>query len=110
MGLYIDNNGNYPRYDGDIVAIRDSWAPGDLLPAGWQQVQPIEQPIPTETTYVYEEFPTVVDGILTQNWVVRPYTIDELEAAQSLPDRLDFYRERGLPEDTVQALSEAIRY
>lgn len=78
MFIYVDPQGNYPRYDGDILLVQPEWAPTDEPPQGWLRVVETLSPPITESTYVYEGFPLMIEGVLTQNWVSRAFTQEEL--------------------------------
>jgi hypothetical protein len=108
MAIYIDSDGNYPRYDGDILQIQPLWEAGDPIPEGWSQVVEITPPTPNETTYVYEGSPIEVDGILSQNWISRPYTQEELLVVSSEPDLLASYRGLGLPEEILEEIAKTL--
>lgn len=101
MAIYIDPNGNYPRYAGDIAIAYPTWATGDPVPQGWIKVTEVEPPTPTESTYVYEEFPIMVEDVLTQNWVSRPLTEEELLKARSSSNTLPSYLGLGVSEEAL---------
>ena len=101
MSIYVDNNGNYPRYDGDLCLAHPDWEPGDPIPQGWLQVTELEPPTPTEETYVYEEFPIMVGEVLTQNWISRPLSEEELLEISTSSRVLLPYLAPGVPEETL---------
>lgn len=78
--LYVDPNGNYPRFIGDIQQELPGWQIGDDLPAGWEIVQPHEPPPYNPATHrIYEEAPARISGRLNQTWAIREATSEELE-------------------------------
>lgn len=96
MYIYVDPQGNYPRYPGDIQIDNPGWEIGDPTPPGWAQVSEVEPPIGDRDTYVYEGMPTEIDGVLSQVWMSRPLTEEEiahrdapLTARQKLKDVLN---------------------
>jgi hypothetical protein len=105
MSIYIDSEGNYPRYVGDIYLVSPSWQNGDPLPQGWSEVTQIEPPIPTSTTYVYEDYPIEVDGVLSQNWVSRPYTAEELAIISSQAAPIKPYVDIGLSNEVIEQIT-----
>jgi hypothetical protein len=78
--LYIDPQGNYPRYYGDIISANPDWVLGADLPDGWQFVADSEPPVYGDDEIIQDGFPEFVDGILTRTFVVRSLTEEELEA------------------------------
>lgn len=76
--IYIDANGNYPRYYGDIMAENPGWNLGDALPEGWQEVADVPAPEFGEDQTFYEADPVLIDGVLTRNFIVRDLTEEEL--------------------------------
>jgi hypothetical protein len=50
--VYMDIEGNYPRYSGDIQAVHPDWNVGDPLPDRWRAVEVDDSP---ETVVTYPE-------------------------------------------------------
>lgn len=90
--MYIDPNGNFPRYYGDIMNENDGWQLGDALPSGWQEVADAMPPEPIENKIIVDGEPEVIDGILTRTYVYRDFTEAEINAKNailSLRDKID---------------------
>lgn len=101
---YISPDNEYPRYLGDIQLAHPNWKLGDELPEGWVEVA--EAPFPTapEGQIVEEEFPTVIDGVMTQNWVVREMTAEEEERINAPKRAKQKLLDLGLTEIEIEAL------
>jgi hypothetical protein len=81
--LYIDPNGNYPRYYGDIMSENSDWKLGDALPEGWQLVADTTAPDCTEDETFEDGEPQVIDGVLTRTFIVRQLTEEEVALRQA---------------------------
>lgn len=74
---YINPQGEYPKYYGDIQLANPEWNLGDPLPEGWLEVE--DSPVPELGEYEtaectgYED----VDGTIRQVWTVREMTAKE---------------------------------
>ncbi len=77
--IYISPENEYPRHVGDIALAEPSWSPDDQLPEGWTQVTEVAKPEAGVDEIVVEDFPVEIDGVMTQNWKVRPMTVEEIE-------------------------------
>ena len=75
--LFIEN-GNYPRFIGDLLLIDSAWSEGKNLPSGWNQVAEIDQPTLKENQYFVELPPEIVDGEYRQVWEVRSLTEEQI--------------------------------
>jgi hypothetical protein len=80
MAYYIDANDNYPKHDGDVLAVLPQWEPGNALPDGWREVAAGKVPVFTEDQYLEELPPVEVKGKLTRQFQVVDYTPEHLEA------------------------------
>lgn len=76
--IYISPENNYPRYIGDIQLDVPSWKIGDPLPEGWREVSEAPKPEHADGFIAYEDTPVEIDGVMTQNWVVRELTLEEI--------------------------------
>ena len=77
--LYISPQNEYPRHYGDIMNAHKGWKFGDPLPEGWREVAMTQPPV-AEGDFVADELePTEIDGALSQNWILRPMTDEEIE-------------------------------
>lgn len=109
MLIFIDPNGNYPRFVGDISLDNPTWALGDPLPEGWIPVQTTTPPEATDSQILEEEFPEVLDGVYTQKWVLRNKTEQELAldlAAQTARQKL---KDLGLTDVEIDSLARGLR-
>jgi hypothetical protein len=88
MAYYIDSENNYPKHQGDILAIEPDWEPGHPLPEGWQQVEPGVMPDFTDNQYVEELAPVLVKGKLTRQFQVHDYTSEELAAREAIRNEM----------------------
>lgn len=91
--LFINPKNEYPRHLGDLLAEHSEWQDGDELPDGWKQVAYAENlPEAGENQVRVEVFPSMQNGVLTQTFIIRDLTEEELanrEARLSLKQKLD---------------------
>ena len=91
--LFINPNNEYPRHLGDLLGENPDWEENDPLPNGWQAVAYADEiPEPGKNQVRVEVFPTEKNGILTQTFIIRDLTAEELaerEAALSLKEKLE---------------------
>jgi hypothetical protein len=102
MSVYINPNGEYPRYAGDIQEVDPSWSEDQPLPTGWHVVEQVEQPVVQPNIYVYEDHPVLVSGSYRQHWVAVELTTD---AVETLEDKVAKYKAAGLDDETIEVLS-----
>ncbi len=81
--MYIDPEGNFPRYYGDIMSQNPGWQLGDELPEGWQLVADVPSPEYAEDETFEDGEPAVIDGVLTRTFIVRKLTEEELAVRQA---------------------------
>ena len=101
---FVSPDNEYPRHPGDIQLIHKNWKPGDELPEGWVEVADAPMPKPKEGEVAFEDFPFEVDGVMTQNWQVRPMTDEEIEAKNAAETSRDKLIELGLSEAEITDL------
>lgn len=77
--LFISPKNEYPRHYGDIMIAQKGWKIGDPIPNGWREVAMTQPPVAEGDFIVDELEPIEIDGVLSQNWVVRPMTPEEIE-------------------------------
>lgn len=105
---YIDPDGNYPRFIGDIRLDNPNWQVGDTLPTGWKEVVETEPPAFDIDLVTEELAPELRDGIYYQKWNQRPMTADEKayrDAPLTLKAKLT---ELGLTDWEIQALRNGL--
>jgi len=80
MAIFIDPEGQYPRYIGDIQISNSSWEYGDPLPDGWIEV--VDKSIPEQRPgYVLaEDFPVLVSNQYTRSWKFIKKTENQINA------------------------------
>lgn len=80
MYQYINPQGEYPRYYGDIILENPYWKIGDELPAGWASVEESDLPLVAENELIFEASPMYINGKFFRNWQVRPLTLEQIQA------------------------------
>jgi hypothetical protein len=68
--MFIDPNGNYPRYIGDLLIENPGWSAEKPLPLKWIMVEKTPEPLVTEGCRAVESYPENVDGVYRQTWEV----------------------------------------
>lgn len=68
--IFIDKQGNYPKYLGDLQEAYPEWTFKNSIPNGWRVVTETEPPLVTGLEMLVEEYPEEVDGKLKQKWSV----------------------------------------
>lgn len=89
MSIYMDPEGRFPRYVGDIRLVVPGWKDVDPLPAGWVKLE--ESVVPKESGKRAEfDTPLLVDG----KWHVQYRLVDFIPlsrndpAYEGMPDKL----------------------
>ena len=101
----INAQGEYPRHIGDIQLENPDWEEGNDLPAGWTEVfPPKEKPVVGEFEVAEEQYPIEVDGVMVENWTVRPMTEEEIEFKQAPMKVREKLLSLGLTEVEIMAL------
>ena len=106
--LYVDPQGNYPRYYGDIISANPDWVLGADLPEGWQLVADAAPPVCGENEIIQDGFPEFVDGILTRTFVVRSLTAEELEARNAPRTAREKLEALGFSSAEIYAIARGI--
>lgn len=84
---FITPEGIYPRYIGDLKLANPSWKEGEPYPEGWFEVKESPYPAHTEDEIAILESPIEIDGVMIQQWSIRPLT-DEEKARRDAPKTL----------------------
>lgn len=82
--IFVDRQGNYPRYLGDLRESHPEWTFKNAIPSGWRIVQETTPPHTEGLEMLVEEFPEEVNGILVQNWSV--VTMPKTATKVSVPE------------------------
>jgi len=107
--IYINPQGEYPRHIGDIQLEHPKFKDGDTLPEGWVKVAEADRPTVGENQVAYEAHPEEVDGVMTQNWIVRDMTQEEIDRRDAPKRAKEKLIALGLTEAEVEALVRGIR-
>jgi hypothetical protein len=102
--IYISPAGEYPRHYGDIMLDAPGWKLGDDLPDGWVKVEETQPPTPGTDQLVAESAPKEIKGVMTQQWLVRDMTAEEIERRDAPLTAKAKLLELGLTEAEVEAL------
>jgi len=102
--IYINPQGEYPRHIGDIQLEHPNYKAGDTLPDGWVKVAEADRPTVGKDKIAYEDTPVEVDGVMTQNWVVRDMTQEEIDRRDAPKKAKEKLIALGLTEAEVNAL------
>lgn len=106
--LFIDSNGNFPRYYGDIMAEHPGWKLGDKIPAGWQLVADAPSPDYAADEAFEDGEPALVDGVLTRTYIVRKLTTEELEARNAPVTARQRLVDLGFSDAEISAIARGI--
>lgn len=107
--MYINPDGEYPRFPGDIQIDNPNWKIGDELPNGWVEVKAVDAPTASTNEVIFEDFPVEVNGVMTQNWQVRDMTAEEIERRDAPKRAKEKLIALGLTESEVEALVRGLR-
>jgi hypothetical protein len=77
--LYINPENEYPRHIGDVQLDQPGFQDGDVLPTGWQKVEESKRPTAEAGQVTAEGTPKKIKGVMTQQWVLRNLTQEELD-------------------------------
>lgn len=106
--IYISPENEYPRHYGDIMLATPNWKLGDELPVGWVQVTESEPPTAGLDEVTVEDLPTEVDGVMTQAWIVRPLTAEEIDRRDAPKRAREKLIALGFTEAEVDALTRGL--
>ena len=102
--LFINAQGEYPRHIGDVQLVKKGWSEGDALPTGWQAVVETERPLPSAGQITVEDAPVEIDGVMTQNWLVRDMTAEEVARRDAPANAKARLVELGFTDAEISAL------
>ena len=102
--IYINSENEYPRHIGDVQLVKAGFKDGDALPTGWVKVEESERPTAGTDQVTVEGTPAEVDGVMTQSWIVRNLTEEELGRRDAPANARAKLIELGLTELEVNAL------
>lgn len=105
--LFIDSEGNYPLFMGDIRRITSTeWNIGDELPEGFEQVHSAPYPEINEDTHTLEEISPVrnEDGLYVQTYQIRELTEQELEIRNAPTSVREKLSELGFSEAEISLI------
>jgi hypothetical protein len=102
--IYISPENEYPRYLGDVMLAKPSFIEGETLPEGWRAVTETNSPEHVEGKVIELGEPTEIDGVLTQTWVYRDLTAEEIERRDAPITAKAKLIALGLTEIEIQAL------
>ena len=102
--IYISAENEYPRHAGDIQLVAPEWVVGEPLPNGWVKVEESERPTAGTDQVTLEDTPAEVEGVMTQQWLIRDLTEQELERRDAPANAKAKLIALGLTEVEVSAL------
>lgn len=108
--LFISADNEYPRYIGDVQLVDPAYEYGNALPEGWREVVEVQNPAYEEGKVLELGEPVEIDGVLTQTWINRDMTAEEIERRDAPITAKAKLIALGLTELEVQALSYGLRF
>ena len=106
--LYINPENEYPRHIGDIQLEFPSFKDGDALPTGWVKVEESQRPTAGSDKVTAEGTPEEINGVMTQSWIVRDLTQEELNRRDAPANAKAKLMALGLTEAEVSALVQGL--
>jgi hypothetical protein len=106
---FINPQGEYPTFYGEIQQAFPEWQPGDTVPEGWTEVfstTPPEHDYLNET--IIELEPAEIDGVMKQQWGTRPLTAEEIERREAPASAKAKLAALGLTDLEIQALANGL--
>jgi hypothetical protein len=110
MLIFIDSEGNYPRFIGDVLVDYPDWNEKLPLPSGWQLVKETAPPRTALENQVIEELaPVGINGELRQQWSVRDMNEEELlQLDPSHTAKMKLIR-LGFTQEEIDAIAAGIK-
>lgn len=83
--IFIDKQGNYPKYLGDLREAYPEWTFKNAIPNGWKLVQETPPPYTEGLEMLIEEFPEEINGTFVQKWsiVSMPATATQVDVPET---------------------------
>jgi hypothetical protein len=106
--LYINAENEYPRHIGDVQLVLPGFKDGDTLPKGWVSVKESQTPIAGLNQAVSEVAPADVEGVMTQQWLLRDLSKTEIDKRNAPATAKEKLIALGLTEAEVQALARGL--
>lgn len=87
--IFIDKDGNYPKYLGDLQESYPEWTFKNAIPNGWKIVLPTTPPEISGLDMLVEEFPEEIGGVFRQKWSIikMPKKTVNVEIPETVFDR-----------------------
>jgi hypothetical protein len=104
MTVYISPAEEYPLYYGDVERENPGWQLGQPLPEGWHEVAEVIPPEFSNDQVLEQLAPVKIDGIWTQQWLVRDMTPEEIETRDAPVTAKQKLLDLGLTEKEISAL------
>lgn len=105
---YLSPSGEYPLFIGDVQLVSPGFKAGDTLPEGWQYVEEIPYPELTQTQKATFGAPELVDGVLTETYVISELTPEELEIRQAPQTAKQKLVELGFTEMEIRTIAKGL--
>lgn len=106
---YIGPDGTFPLHYGDIMIAHPGWEKGDPLPEGWVYVESAPAPEFGESQVIERGQPQEINGVMTETWVVRDMTQEELDVKNAPIIAKQKLVEAGLSDAEIFALVNSLR-
>lgn len=68
---FIDNNGNYPRFIGDLMLSHPEWKEGTKIPEGWIVVEESDLPEERVDHTIAESAPEAIGNVMYRKWYLK---------------------------------------
>lgn len=86
--IFIDPQGNYPRFLGDLLLEHPDWNKRKKLPAGWTKVEETSPPVRPRNVILEEDYPEIIDGKAYQKWKLRNIRQEEKGQAKAFLEKI----------------------
>lgn len=82
--IFIDSEGNYPRFLGDLLLSYPDWKSNQDLPDGWNAVMDVEVVESQPGKRVVEVFPEIVNGVAYRKWELQDISKQDIERLEQI--------------------------